>query len=270
MSDKPNKGKQPARKDARDKWAMDLAKAGGLETGASSKEQPVKASSSSKSASVTPVGRPDPGAGPSNNASMVTVSPRLPATHVTVTIRFPHGDVHLPSFVVGRHPMFADMFEGGILQWPGASERQALIITHYLRDPVPRYKMVSCDTLLHEDRLELEFTDALAINAQAASFNLPELARLALAHMEKYGNMIPLTRITVNFMAQGDWYQQNRAYVQHYVTRRFTSTNPMAMQQDRGGLGLQTGDALVDGLLGAINDLRFPGWRYAPSPHHYY
>ncbi|KAF4441627.1 hypothetical protein FACUT_2570 [Fusarium acutatum] len=270
MSGKPDKGKQPSREEARDKWAVDLAKSGGLETEGLSKEQPVEAGSSSKNASVPPVGQPLPDDGRAKNASMATVSPLLPATHVTVIIRFPHGDVRLPLFVVGRYPMFAGMFEGGILHWPGASQRQARIITHYLRDPRPKYKMVQCEILPHEDRLEREFVDALAINAQATSFNLPELARLALAHMETYGDMISLTRITVNFMAQGEWYQRNRAYVQNYVTRRFTSTYQMAMHHDRRGFGLQTGDALIDGLLGAINNLRFPDLRFAPDPHHYY
>ncbi|CVL10827.1 hypothetical protein FPRO06_08090 [Fusarium proliferatum] len=270
MSDKPDKGKQPSKEQARDKWAADLAKSGGLEFKGSSQEQPVEASSSSKKASVKPMGQPFPDAGCSKNANLVTVSPLLPATHVTVIIRFPHGDVRLPLFVVGRHPMFAEMFEGGILHWPGASQRQARIITHYLRDPKPKYKIVHCETLPHEVRLEREFSDALAINAQATSFNLPELAALALAHMEEYGDMISLSRIMVNFMAQGEWYQRNRAYVQHYVTRRFTSTHPTAMHHDRGGLGLQTGDALIDGLLGAINSLRFPDLRYAPEPRYHY
>ncbi|KAI1025780.1 hypothetical protein LB503_006643 [Fusarium chuoi] len=252
MSDKPDKGRQPSKEQARDKWAADLAKSGGLEIKGASQEQPVEASSSSKNASVKPMVQP------------------FPATHVTVIIRFPHGDVRLPLFVVGRHPMFAEMFEGGILQWPGASERQARIITHYLRDPKPRYKMVHCENLAHEVRLEREFADALAINAQATSFNLHELAALALAHMEEYGDMISLARIMVNFMAQGEWYQRNRVYVQHYVTRRFASTHPTAMHHDRGGLGLQTGDALIDGLLGAINSLRFPDLRYAPEPRYPY
>ncbi|KAF5701063.1 hypothetical protein FGLOB1_10405 [Fusarium globosum] len=288
MSDKPDKGKQPSKEQARDKWAADLAKSGGLEIKGPSQEQLVEASSSSKNASVKPMGQPFPDAGCSKNANLVTVSPllpdvgrsknadmgtvgpTLPATHVAVIIRFPHDDVRLPLFVVGRHPMFAEMFEGGILHWPGASQRQARIITHYLRDPNPKYKMVHCENLPHEVRLEREFSDALAINAQATSFNLPELAALALAHMEEYGDMISLTRIMVNFMAQGEWYQRNRAYVQHYVTRRFTSTHPTAMHHDRGGLGLQTGDALIDGLLGAINSLRFPDLRYAPEPRYHY
>ncbi|KAF4501613.1 hypothetical protein FAGAP_2177 [Fusarium agapanthi] len=270
MSDKPDKGKQPSREEARDKWAKDLVKSGGLELKDSSKDQPVEAGSSSKNASVPPVGQPLPDIGRAKNASMVTVSPLLPAIHVTVIIRFPHGDVRLPLFVVGRYPMFAEMFEGGILQWPGVSQRQAQIITHYLRDPKPNYKMVRCDTLAHEVRLEREFADALAINAQATSFNLPELACLALNHMELYGVMIPLTKITVNFMAQGEWYQRNRAYVQNYLTRRSTSTHPMAMHHDRRGFGLQTGDALIDGLLGAISNLRFGDLRFAPDPRHYY
>ncbi|PNP75273.1 hypothetical protein FNYG_11416 [Fusarium nygamai] len=270
MSDKSDKGKQPAREEALGKWAMDLAKSGGLEMKDSSMEQPVEAGSSSKNASLAPVCQPPPGVGPSKNVSMVAESSRVPATHITVIIHFAHGDVHLPLFVVGRYPMFAEMFEGGILHWPGASRRQAQIITNYLRDPKPKYKMVYCETLSHEDRLEQEFTDALAINVQATSFNLPGLARLALAHMEEYGEMIPLTRITVNFMAQGEWYQRDRAYVQHYITRRFTSTYRMAMDSDRRGFGLQTGDALIDGLLGAINNLRFPDLRFAPGPRHYY
>ncbi|KAF5988762.1 hypothetical protein FCOIX_299 [Fusarium coicis] len=270
MSDKSDKGKQPAREISQDKWAMDLAKSGGLEINGSSMEQPVEAGSSSKYASLAPVGQPLPGVGCSNNASMVYGGPHLPATHITVIIRFPHGDVHLPLFVVGRYPMFAEMFEGGILHWPGSSRRQAQIITHYLRDPKPKYKMVYFEALSHEDRLEQEFTDALVINAQATSFNLPGLAHLALAHMEEYGEMIPLTRITVNFMAQGEWYQRNRAYVQHYITRRFTSTCRMAMDSDRRWFGLQTGDPLIDGLLGAINNLRFPDLRFAPGPRHYY
>ncbi|KAF5724147.1 hypothetical protein FMUND_1131 [Fusarium mundagurra] len=270
MSDKSDKGKQPAREKSRDKWAMDLAKSGGLEIKGSSMEQPVEAGSSSKNASFAPIGQPLPGVESSKTAPTVAGSPRLPATHVTVIIRFSHGDVHFPLFVVGRYPMFADMFEGGILHWPGASRRQAQIITLYLRDPKPKYKMVQCETLSHEDRLEREFADALAINVQATAFNLPGLARLALAHMETYGNMIPLTRITVNFMAQGDWYQRNRAWVQHYMTRRFTSTHRMAMDADRREFGLQTGDALIDGLLGAINNLRFPDLRFAPDPRHYY
>ncbi|KAG5807130.1 hypothetical protein H9Q74_000379 [Fusarium xylarioides] len=270
MSDKSDKGKQPARVKSRDKWAMDLAKSGGLEVKGSSQEQPFEAGSSSKNVSLAPVGQPLPDIGRSNNPSMVAVSSHRPATHATVIIRFLHGDVHLPLFVVGRYPMFAEMFEDGILHWPGASRRQAQIITHYLRDPKPKYKMVDCETLSHEDRLEREFADALAINVQATSFNLPGLARLALAHMEAYGDMIPLTRITVNFMAQGEWYQRNRAYVQHYMTRRFTSTYRMAMDSDRRWFGLQTGDALIDGLLGAINNLRFPDLRFAPDPRHYY
>jgi hypothetical protein len=130
--------------------------------------------------------------------------------------------------------------------------------------------MVSCEPLPHEERLEREFTDALAINAQATSFNLLELAGLALAHMEAYGDMISLTRIMINFMVQGEWYQRNRCYVQDYVTRRFTSTCPMAMHHDRGGLGHQTGDPLIDGLLGAINRLRFPDLPFPSYPHHYY
>ncbi|KAM0086272.1 hypothetical protein ACKRZS_001457 [Fusarium odoratissimum] len=162
--------------------------------------------------------------------------------------------------------MFAVMFEGGILQWPGASPRQARIITHYLRAPGPNYKMVSCEPLPHEERLEQEFTDALAINAQSTSFNLLELAGLALAHMEAYGDMISLTRIMINFMAQGEWYQRNRCYVQDYVTRRFTSTYPMAMHHDRRGFGHQTGDPLIDGLLGAINGLRFPDLPFPSYP----
>ncbi|KAF5583207.1 hypothetical protein FPANT_8239 [Fusarium pseudoanthophilum] len=269
MSDKSDKGKQPAREKSQDKWAMDLAKSGGLEIKGSSMEQPVEAGSSSN-ASLVPMGQPLPGVGPSNNVSMVAESSRVPATHVTVIIRFAHGDVHLPLFVVGRYPMFAEMFEGGILHWPGASRRQAQIITHYLRDPKPKYKMVYFEAMSHEDRLEREFTDALAINVQATSFNLFGLAGLALAHMQEYGEMIPLTRIIVNFMAQGEWYQRNRAYVQHYITRRSTSTCRMAMDSDRRWSGLQTGDALIDGLLGAINNLRFPDLRFAPGPRHYY
>ncbi|KAF5564456.1 hypothetical protein FNAPI_2164 [Fusarium napiforme] len=272
MSDKSDKGKLPTREKSQDKWAMDLAKPGGLEIKGSSMEQPVEAGSSSNNASLAPVGQPlfSPGVGCSNDASMVYGGPRLPATHITVIIRFPHGDVHLPLFVVCRYPMFAEMFEGGILHWPSASRRQAQIITHYLRDPKPKYKMVYCEALSHEDRLEQEFTDALAINVQATFFNLPGLARLALVHMEVYGDTIPLTRIMVNFMAQGEWYQRNRAYVQHYITRRFTSTCRMAMDCDRRWFGLQTGDALIDGLLGAINNLRFPDLRFAPGPRHYY
>ncbi|KAF5573002.1 hypothetical protein FPCIR_14128, partial [Fusarium pseudocircinatum] len=203
MSDKSDKGKQPAREKSQDKWAVDLVKSGGLEIKGPSMEQPVEAGSSSKNASLAPIGQPLPGVGPSKNFSMVAESSRVPATHITVIIRFPHGDVHLPMFVVGRYPMFAEMFEGGILHWPGASRRQAQIITHYLRDPKPKYKMVHCETLSHDEKLEREFTDALAINVQATSFNLHGLARLALNHMEEYGEMIPLTRITVNFMAQG-------------------------------------------------------------------
>ncbi|KAG7412303.1 hypothetical protein Forpe1208_v008703 [Fusarium oxysporum f. sp. rapae] len=249
---------------------MDLAKSGGLEIKGPSDNQPVAANSSSKDASLTLVGQPLPGVGSSKDASIVAMGPRLPTTHVTVTIRFPHGDVRLPWFVVDRHPMFAEMFEDGILQWPGASQRQARIITHYLRAPGPNYRMVSCEPLPHEERLEREFTDALAINAQATSFNLLELAGLALAHMETYGDMISLTRIMINFMAQGEWYQRNRCYVQDYVTRRFTSTYPMAMHHDRRRFGLQTGDPLIDGLLGAINGLRFPDLPFPPYPHHYY
>ncbi|KAF5685792.1 hypothetical protein FCIRC_3281 [Fusarium circinatum] len=267
MSDKSGKCKQPSREEAQDKWEKHPVNSGGLESKASSKEQPVEAGSSSKNASVPSVGQPLPDVGRAQNASMVTASPRLPATHVTVIIRFPHGDVYLPLFVVGRYPMFAEMFQGGLLQWPGVSQRQALIITHYLRDPKPKYKMVRYDTSAeHEDRLEREFVDALVINAQATCFNLHELAGLALDHMELYGVMIPLARVTVNFMAQGEWYQRNRAYVQSYLTRRSTSIHPLAIHHDRGGFGLQTGDAVIDGLLGAINNLRFA----APYPHPYY
>ncbi|KAH7200202.1 hypothetical protein DER44DRAFT_813600 [Fusarium oxysporum] len=218
---------------------MNLVKSDRLEIKGPSEEQLVEANSSSKNASLTVMGQPLPGAGSSKDASIVAMGQRLPTTHVTVTIRFPHGD-------------------GGILQWPGASPRQPRIITHYLRAPGPNYKMVSCEPLPHEERLEREFTDALAINAQATSFNLLELAGLALAHMEAYGDMISLTRIMINFMAQGEWYQRNRCYVQDYVTRRFASTYPMAMHHDRRGFGHQTGDPLIDGLLGAINGLRFP------------
>ncbi|KAM5373978.1 hypothetical protein ACJA88_008140 [Fusarium oxysporum] len=271
MSNNHDNGKQSSQRESRrDKWAMNLVKSDRLEIKGPSEEQLVEANSSSKNASLTVMGQPLPGAGSFKDASIVAMGQRLPTTYVTVTIRFPHGDVRLPWFVVGRHPMFAAMFEGGILQWPGASPRQARIITHYLRAPGPNYKMVSCEPLPHEERLEREFTDALAINAQATSFNLLELAGLALAHMEAYGDMISLTRIMINFMAQGEWYQRNRCYVQDYVTRRFTSTYPMAMHHDRKGFGHQTGDPLIDGLLGAINGLRFPDLPFPSYPHHYY
>jgi hypothetical protein len=153
------------------------------------------------------------------------------------------------------------MFEGGILKWPGISQRQAQIITHYLQ--TGNYNMVPCNILIHEERLEREFADALAVNAQAAAFHLPELSGLALTHMEQYGNMISLTRILVNFMAQGEWYQRNGLYVIDYLIRRSTSTIPPAFQADRREFRLQTGDPLIDGLVGAINSLRFP---YLPSP----
>jgi hypothetical protein len=58
MSDKSDKGKQPAREISQDKWAMDLAESGGLEINGSSMEQPVEAGSSSKYASLAPVGQP--------------------------------------------------------------------------------------------------------------------------------------------------------------------------------------------------------------------
>lgn len=58
MSDKPDKGKQPSKEQARDKWAADLAESGGLEIKNSNQEQPVEASSSSKNASVKPMGQP--------------------------------------------------------------------------------------------------------------------------------------------------------------------------------------------------------------------
>lgn len=56
--DKPDKGKQPSKEQARDKWAADLAKSGGLEIKGSPQEQPTEASSSSKNASVKPMVQP--------------------------------------------------------------------------------------------------------------------------------------------------------------------------------------------------------------------
>ncbi|KAF4952564.1 hypothetical protein FGADI_6635 [Fusarium gaditjirri] len=269
MSNNHDNGKKPSKGEARrDKWAMDLAMSGALEIKGSSEEQPVEDNSSSQNVSPVAMDQSLPVSVSSEDASIVAMGPGVPATHVTVTIRFPHGDVLLPGFVVGRHLLFAEMFEGGILQWPGVSQRQAQIITHYLRAPNPNYKMVPCEPLPHEERLEREFSDALAVNAQATSFHLPELAGLALAHMEAYGDMISLPRIMVTFMAQSEWYQRNRYYVQDYVTRRFTSTYQMAVYHDRRGFGTQTGDALIDGLLGAIHRLRFPDLCFPPYPHH--
>ncbi|KAK2673138.1 hypothetical protein RAB80_010681 [Fusarium oxysporum f. sp. vasinfectum] len=116
MSNNHDNGKQPSKRESRrDKWAMNLAKSDRLEIKGPSEEQLVEANSSSKNASLTVMGQP------LYDASIVAMGQRLPTTHVTITIRFPHGDVRLPWFVVGRHPMFAAMFEGGILQWPGAS-----------------------------------------------------------------------------------------------------------------------------------------------------
>ncbi|KAM0086271.1 hypothetical protein ACKRZS_001456 [Fusarium odoratissimum] len=99
MSNNHDSGKQPSKRESRwDKWAMNLVKSDRLEIKGPSEEQLVEAKSSSKNASLTVMGQPLPGAGSSKDASIVAMGQRLylsPTTHVTVTIRFPHGDVLL-------------------------------------------------------------------------------------------------------------------------------------------------------------------------------
>ncbi|KAL5587824.1 hypothetical protein FOVSG1_012960 [Fusarium oxysporum f. sp. vasinfectum] len=97
MSNNHDSGKQPSKRESRwDKWAMNLVKSDRLEIKGPSEEQLVEAKSSSKNASLTVMGQPLPGAGSSKDASIAAMGQRLPTTHVTVTIRFPHGDVRLP------------------------------------------------------------------------------------------------------------------------------------------------------------------------------
>ncbi|EXM23501.1 hypothetical protein V3481_011678 [Fusarium oxysporum f. sp. vasinfectum] len=289
MSNNHDNGKQPSKRESRrDKWAMNLAKSDRLEIKGPSEEQLVEANSSSKNASLTVMGQPLyvsvsslvlfaywqltlflvpdlPRMLPSLPWASVSLLPMSPSPSASPTAMSA-----CPGLLLAATPCSLQCLRAvsssGLVLLP----RQARIITHYLRAPGPNYKMVSCEPVPHEERLEREFTDALAINAQATSFNLLELAGLALAHMEAYGDMISLTRIMINFMAQGEWYQRNRCYVQDYVTRRFTSTYPMAMHHDRKGFGHQTGDPLIDGLLGAINGLRFPDLPFPSYPHHYY
>ncbi|KAF4342648.1 hypothetical protein FBEOM_3421 [Fusarium beomiforme] len=158
-----------------------------------------------------------------------------------VAIRFTHKEEYLLKPVVRRFPGFADKFEDGVLDWPEASKRQAQIIVRYLH--TENYWYASHNTLDHSKRMEREFTDALAMQVQAASFYLPGLVSLAKHHMEWFGNCMPFGKVVFHFMAQTEWCQRNAQYV---------------------------GDPLLDGLIGAINHLRYaPRSSYwPPRPSH--
>ncbi|KAF4426066.1 hypothetical protein F53441_14151 [Fusarium austroafricanum] len=173
-----------------------------------------------------------------------------------VMIEWHHGWVSVSWSAVSKHPGLAAKFVDGRLKWPGPIKRVSYIITNYIQYGTYMCQNNGIEFRSYDDEQDLQ--EAISVYYESSIFSLRGLTRLARKEIERIGNRIPLAKVIACMANHRLWLRNNARWAEGYIAKRASKKNITSAKSDFYGRDLRTSDPLINGLIMANNNDRFP------------